>query len=107
MNKYNETEDGLKWPVILMDLSKQNVGDANRMIPLRSTLSVCEGTKPITNAMQLQWGGLKGETLMTLKEWEITCRKRCKEFLLDPLRHPVWKLRLENAEQQLQRYENK
>lgn len=43
------------------------------MTPLRSTLCKgmafdAEGVKPITNAMQLQWGGLSGATLMALED---------------------------------------
>ena len=74
VNDYNhKTEDGRKWPVVLMDLSKQTAGSSDRMTPLRSTLCKgmafdAEGVKPITNAMQLQWGGLSGATLMALED---------------------------------------
>ena len=74
VNDYNhKTEDGRKWPVVLMDLSKQTAGSSDRMTPLRSTLCKgmafdAEAVKPITNAMQLQWGGLSGATLMALED---------------------------------------
>ena len=113
VNDYNtETEDGRKWPVVLMDLSKQTVRDSthvDRMTPLRTTL--CEvmkfdadASKSITNAMQLQWGGLKGKTLMTLKGWVATCRDRVKALSEEPSlpAHAVWKKRLSYALRQLE-----
>lgn len=81
----------------------------DRMTPVCTTL--CEvmkfdadASKSITNAMQLQWGGLKGKTLMTLKEWVATCRDRVKALSEEPSlpAHAVWKKRLSYALRQLE-----
>ena len=74
MNVYNKTEDGGKWPIVLLDLSKQD-SSSKSMTPSPESLNCGfeAGTRDITSGRLLKWVPAQSMPL-TQREWHDRCR---------------------------------
>ena len=82
---YNTTPDGARWPIVLMDLSKQTMDNRHRMLPclhvLQQALEV-DGSKSssIHDGRYLRWGGLEWQKGMSAAEWMAVCKDRLRHY---------------------------